>query len=263
MSFIEIKSLNYSTKKRKIFNNLNLNIERGSFACITGKNSCGKTTLIKILSSSIITENMISINGIYINKLNKELICNEVFEFSPDNKYFSKTILDELMLEIKNIDKYSINKIKKYLKEFNLIDYIDSSPQILNYVQRQKLSLIKALLKDSKLLLLDNILCYFDKYSKIEFIGLLKKYQLKYNLTIICTINNLDDSIFCDRLIVINDGEILLDGYPEDIFKHNKILNLIGLNVPLNYELSSKLKLYGLVNSSSFDIDDMVMELCK
>lgn len=263
MNFIEIKSLDYSFDKKKLFDNLNLNIKQGDFVAITGKNSCGKTTFIKLLSASLITENKISIDGIYINRLNKELIDNKVSIFSPDSKYFSKTVLDELMLEIKKDDLYSINKIKKYLKEFSLIDYINSSPQCLNYVERQKLSLIKALIKESKLLLIDNIFCYFDKYSKIEFIGLLKKYQLENNLTIVCTINDLDDSIFCDRLIILNNGDILLDGYPDDIFKHEKILKLIGLNIPLNYELLSKLKLYGLINSSSLDIDDMVMELCK
>lgn len=263
MNFIEVKNLTYFFDETKIFNNLSFNIEKGNFVTITGKNSCGKTTLMKLLSASLITENQISIDGTYINKLNKELIDRKVSMFSPDNKYFSKTVLDELMLELSNDDLYSINKIKKYLKEFNLIDYIDSSPQVLNYVQRQKLSLIKAVIKESKLLLLDNIFCHFDKHSKIEFMGLLKKYQIEYDLTIICTINDLEDSIFSDRLIIINDGDILLDGYPDDIFKHEKILKLVGLNIPLNYELLSKLKLYGLIESSSLDINDMVMELCR
>lgn len=263
MSFIEIKSLDYSFDRNKLFDCLSLKIEKGNFIALTGKNSCGKTTLIKLLSASLITENKISIDGIYINKLNKELIDNKVSIFYPDNKYFSKTVLDELMLDQKKDDLYSINKVKKYLKEFNLIQYIDFSPQQLNYVDRQKLSLIKALIKESKLLLIDNIFCYFDIHSKIEFIGLLKKYQLENDLTIVCTINNLDDSIFCDRLIVLNDGKILLDGYPDDIFKHEKILKIIGLNAPLNYELLYKLRLYGLINGSSLDIDDMVIELCK
>lgn len=263
MNFIEIKSLDYSFDRKKLFDNLNLNIKQGDFVAITGKNSCGKTTLIKLLSGIIITENKIYIDGTYINKLNKELIDEKVSIFSPDNKYFSKTVLDELMLEMKKDDIYSINRIKKYLKEFNLIDYINCSPQCLDYFSRQKLSLIKALLNESKLLLIDNIFCYFDKYSKIEFIGLLKKYQLENNITIVCTINNLDDSIFCDRLIILNDGNILLDGYPDDIFRHEKMLKLVGLNIPLNYELLGKLKLYGLINSSSLAIDDMVMELCK
>lgn len=263
MNFIEVKSLDYSINKKKIFDNFTISIKKGDFVAIAGKNSCGKTTLIKLLGSVIISENKIQIDGTYINKFNKELIDNKVSIFSPNNKYFSKTVLDELMLEIKDKDSYSINKVKKYLKEFNMLNYLDQSPQNLNYVQKQKLSLIKALLKESKLLLLDNVFCYFDKYSKIEFIGLLKKYQLEKEFTIVCTINNLSDSIFCDRLVIINDGNILLDGSFDDIFKYEKILKLIGLNIPINYELLNKLKLYGLVSGNSLNIDDMVMELCK
>lgn len=263
MNSITVDKLTYYLGKKKIFNDLEIDIESGSFITITGKNSCGKTTFMKLLSGTIITENLISINNIFINSQNKELIDREVCMLSPDNKYFAKTVLDELILETGDSSFTNVNKIKIYLREFNLIQYINESPQILNYVERQKLSLVKAIIKNSKVLLLDNIFCYFDKYSKIEFISLLKKYQSIYNFTIVLTTNSLEDSIFSDRLIVINDGSILLDGFPEKIFKEEKLLKAIGLNVPMNYELYSKLKLYDLIKESSFDVDDMVEELCR
>lgn len=263
MNSIEVYNLTYSFNKKKIFNSISINIKKGSFVTIAGKNSCGKTTLINLLSGYLMTQNIISIDGTLINSQNRDIIDKKICLFSPENKYFSKTLLDELIFEIKNDSIESINRIKRLLKEFNLIDYIRESPQVLNYIQRQKLCLIKAIVKEAGILLLDNIFCYFDRYSKIEFIGLLKKYQFLYNFTIILTINTLDDSIFSDRLIVINDGGILIDGSPENIFKEEKLLKLIGLNVPINYELHSKLNLYGLIKGSSFDIDDMVMEICE
>lgn len=263
MAFIEIKNLTYNFNRKKIFDKLDLNIKAGTFVSVTGKNSCGKTTLIKLLSGYLMTENVISINGTMINSLNKDLIEREICVFSSENKFYSKTILDELIFELKSDDLISLNRIKKYLREFNLIDYINKSPQSLNYVERQKLCLIKAILKGAKLLLIDNIFCYFDRFSKIEFISLLKKYQQEYNFTIILTINNLEDSIFTDRLIVINNGSVLLDGSPENIYKEEKMLKLVGLNLPFNYELYNKLKIYNLIEGKSADIDDMVIEICK
>ena len=263
MNLISVSNLTYYLGKKKIFDNISLSINDDSFITIAGSNSSGKTTLLKLLSGNLMTENIIQIDNTLINSENKEIIDKKVCLFSINNKYYSKTVLYELLLDSKDDSYKSINKIKSYLIEFGLINYIDESPQVLNYIERQKISLIKALLKESKVLLLDNIFCYFDKYSKIEFITLLKKYQSIYNFSIILTINNLEDSIFSDRLIVIDSESILLDGAPENIFKEEKLLKLVGLNVPINYELYSKLRLYDLIEGSSFDIDDMVNELCK
>lgn len=263
MNLIEIYNLTYSFFKKKIFSNISINIKPGTFVTIAGNNSSGKTTLIKLLSGRLMTNDVISIDGVFINNQNKEIIDKKVCIFSYENKYFSKTVFNELIFEIKSNNYDDVSKVKQLLHEFNMIDYIYESPQTLNYIQRQKLSLIKAILKESKVLLLDNIFCHFDRYSKIEFIGLLKKYQSIYNFTIILTTNTLEDSIFSDRLIVINDGGILIDGSPENIFKEEKLLKRIGLNIPMNYDLCNKLSLYGLIAEKSFNIDDMVEEICK
>lgn len=263
MNLIEIKNLTFSYSKEKIFDNLTLNIKNKEFVCITGCNSCGKTTLIKLLSGNIVTNNLITIDDVSVNSVNKELIDQKVSVFSPDIKYYSKTILDELTLEFKKDDMFSVNKIKKQLKKFNMIDKINMSPQELSYVEKQKLCLIKALLKGSKVLLLDNIFCYFDKYSKIEFLGILKKCALDNNMAVVCMITDLDDAIYSDRLIVLDGNNIFLDGEPDYIFSKEKELKKIGLRVPLNYELLNKLRLYDLVKGSSLDLNDMVMELCN
>ncbi len=263
MNLINVNNLTYLFNKKMIFNNFSININEGEFVTIAGCNSSGKTTLIKLLAGNIITENIISIDNVFINSQNKEIIDKKICVFSKRNKYYSKTILDELILEIKNDNLENINKIKKLLKEFNLIDYISLSPQVLNYIQKQKLCLIKAIIKGARVLLLDNIFNYLDRYLKIEFLGLLKKYQSIYNFAIILTTNDLEDSIFSDRLVIINDGCIILDGSPDKVFKEEKLLKLIGLNIPINYELHNKLSLYGLVKGSSFTVEDMVLEICK
>ena len=263
MNLIEIKNLTFSYSKKRVFNNLNLNIDNKEFVCISGCNSCGKTTLIKLLSGNIITNNFITIDNISVNSVNKELIDLKVSIFSPDIKYYSKTVLDELILEYKKDDMFSINKIKKYLKKYNLISKINISPQELSYIEKQKLCLIKALLKGSKVLLLDNIFCYFDKYSKIEFLSFLKKCALENDMAVICMISDLDDAIYSDRLIILDNYNILLDGTPDFIYSKEKILKKVGLSVPVNYELLSKLRLYDLIKGSSLDLNDMVMELCN
>ena len=95
----------------------------------------------------------------------------------------------------------------------------------------QKINLIKCLLNEDNIILIDNIFPYFDKYSKIEFIGFLKKYQIENNITIVYTTNNLEDIIFSDRVVVI-DKEVLYNGnidnfYCDEKLLKNRIANLV------------------------------------
>ena len=146
MNLISVSNLTYYLGKKKIFDNISLSINDDSFITIAGSNSSGKTTLLKLLSGNLMTENIIQIDNTLINSENKEIIDKKVCLFSINNKYYSKTVLDELLLDSKDDSYKSINKIKSYLIEFGLINYIDESPQVLNYIERQKISLIKSII---------------------------------------------------------------------------------------------------------------------
>lgn len=263
MSFLEIKNLSFKYDNKKIFDKLSLSIDENTFVSISGKNGCGKTTLVKLLSGSLNSNGCISIDGKLLNFDNKEWINKIVTVFSKDNLYLSKTVFEELLISYEKDDNYSINKIKKYLKEFDLYNCMNEPILNLNFYDKQKVTLIKALLNESKLLILDNIFCYFDKYSKLIFMSLLKKYQVKNKFIIISMINDLEDSLYSDRLILIGNKNIIIDDVPDYVLLDESILKKVNLKVPINYELNNKLKLYGLYNGNSLDVDDMVMDLCK
>ena len=144
-----------------------------------------------------------------------------------------------------------------------MLNYINESPLKLNYVQCQKLNLIKAILNESEILLIDNIFSGFDKYSKIEFISLIKKYQLDKNITVIYATVDLDDIVFCDKIIIINDSKILYDGSLDKVYMNEKILKTSRVNISMFNELIVKLKLYGIINDKICTIDEVVDEICK
>lgn len=260
MNYISIKNLNFSYGKRKIFNNINIDIKKGSFVAVTSPNSSGKTTLLKIMYASIDTCADILIENKPLTKKRIEEYKNDITLFVPYIRFYSSTILDELLISAK---KENINDIEKLLKEFNLYKYINESPLKLSYIDCQKLNLIKAILNNSKLLLIDDIFSYFDKYSKIEFIGFLKKYQIDMNMTIVYATCNLDDIIFCDKVIMINKGELLYDGSVDKIYSDEKILKESKINIPMLNQLIDKLKLYDLINNDTCTIDEVVDEICR
>lgn len=263
MEYIHIENLNFSYDKKKLFDNINIDIKKGSFASLTTSNSKGKTTFLNILSGNILTDSKIYIDGKLLDNNSIEYIKSKITFFSPYQRFYSKTVLDELLLEFNSDSISNINKIKKILKEFNMLNYINESPLKLNYVQCQKLNLIKAILNESEILLIDNIFSGFDKYSKIEFISLIKKYQLDKNITVIYATVDLDDIVFCDKIIIINDSKILYDGSLDKVYMNEKILKTSRVNISMFNELMVKLKLYGIINDKICTIDEVVDEICK
>lgn len=260
MNYISIKNLNFGFEKKKLFNNINIDIKKGSFVAIMAPNSSGKSTLLKILSANIITDANITYNKKTLSFQNIEDYRKKVTLFTPYEKFYCKTVLDELLLISNNI---SISTIKNILKEFNMIKYINKSPSKLNYINSQKLVLIKAILNHSELLLLDDIFSYFDKYSKIEFIGLVKKYQIDMNMTVVYATCDLDDIIFCDKMIVISEGDVLYNGCLDKIYLNEKILKSSKVNIPLLNQLIDRLKLYDIINDRTCTIEEVVNEICK
>ena len=247
MSYISVKNLNVFFNKNRLFKDISFDIQESSLTAITTPSSKGKTTLLNIINGSIKTESL------YIDRK----IKGKISLISANVNFYSKTVLEELLLITNNLIR-----IKKYLRDFKLLNYINESPYKLNYVQMQKLNLIKSLLSKKEVILLDNIFSYFDKYSKIEFIGLLRKYQYKKNITIIYTTSNLEDAIFSDKIIII-DKQVLYDGNVDKIYLNEKILKKSKLNIPLENELLEKLKLYDVIDKVTYSIEEVVNEICK
>ena len=118
MSYISINNLNISFNKNILFNNITFDIQKGSMCSIVTPSSKGKSTLLNIISGKYLSDSIFIDNKKIDNK-----IKSKIFYIDCYNNFFSKTIMQELLLISSNI-----LKIKKYLKEFNLLDYIKQSP---------------------------------------------------------------------------------------------------------------------------------------
>lgn len=262
MNIIEIKDLNFSFENNSILSSINLNIKKGSFVLLTGSNSSGKTTLLKIINGILFSDNTINIDGITINKNNLENIHKVISYISIKNIYLGQTVYDELSLFL-NCDEYiKKNRIKKILEEFKMLNKMYSSPSELSYIENQKLAIIKSILKKSKVICLDNIFSLMDSKNKKYIIDKLKYYSKSENITIIYASNDLEDSICFDRIIVLHNKSIILDGNPMSIFEHENILKKIGLKLPLIYELNDKLLLYDLIDNKKYTLEELVDILC-
>ena len=234
-----------------LFENLTINIEKNTITTISGGNSCGKTTLMRILNREVITDNTILLNNININDYTIKDYTNLIQAVIPLEIVFNEKTLEK---ELNNKDLVKGLRIKSILnKDINTLT-----------VKEKVLAQI-AIAIDNKpeVLLLDNIFIYFNDKEKEEIFTFLRKYQKKYNLTVLLTTIDLKDSLYTDYLYIIGNKKIILEGKPLEVLEKDNILNKVGLNIPFMADLSVKLKDYDLIDSIILEKDRMVDILWK
>ena len=250
MKYISVKNLSFKYSDKVIFNNVNFDIKKGEFVGILGSNCSGKTTLLNLIKG-----NLNSNNSIQINETQKDPYYISIIDLKDD--FYSKTILDELIEQ----NNSSSKNITSLLKNFGLYKFINKSPQDLTYFESQKLKFIKCIINNSKIILIDSVFSLLNKHEKLEFLSIIKKYQYELKLTIIYTTTNFDDIIFCDKLLIINNKQIVCENI-ENVCKSNYVKES-NINIPLFYELNDKLKLYDLTSDNVTTVEEMVDELCN
>lgn len=250
---IKIESFKY----QNIFEDLNISIKENSFTAITGPNNCGKTTLMRILNRTIITDNIISINNYNINDYLIEEYSKLVQCVIPLEIVFHEYSIQDELLNYGNQEE--IDKITSELKIKNLLK---KSEKNLTTKEIVLIQIIIALLKKPKILLLDNLKEYL-KEDTMKIISYLKKYQKDNNLTLVIATIQLDEIIDSDYVYIIKNGKVELKGEPIILLEKDNIINKIGLNLPFCIDLSVKLKDYNLLNEIKTDNLRIINDIWK
>lgn len=259
MNIIEAH-INYELEDRILFDNINLNITKGDFVAIIGENGAGKTTLLKLLGGLLITNNNIKVDNLQINKYNIEEVNKRISFITSYNEFFNKTVLEEI-LESKRDNQFEVNKARKLLDDFNLLYLEKMSPLDLSYAENQIVALIKAIVKESKIIILDNVFVRLDIDKRKELFNYIKDYSKKNEVTILMTTTNIYDLKYANRILVLEDNNISFDDNYEKLNMIN--LNTIGFKDSWESEISNKLIMYDLIHKVHDNINDIVGELCE
>ena len=262
MSIVEIDKLTFRYSDNYIFNKFSLNVDKGEWLCISGPNGSGKSTLIKIIAGLLNASSRVFICGLRahkgtLNEIRKNI--GIIFD-NIDNLFMCETVEDDLAFTLENLC-YNHNeiskKIKNISKELNITKLLNKSIEDLSGGEKAKVALAVALIHEPKILILDESLSMIDEEERSNILNVLDKKH-KEGLTIISVIHDLRESFLADRLIILNKGEVMLDGKPLKVMEYDKILNRLGIELPIEIELSIKLKLYGLLDELIPDVEKMV-----
>lgn len=271
---IEIKNLSFSYDNDKFIDNLNLNIENGEMLGIMGNTGCGKSTLVQLIAGLIKPNNgQIIIDGddITNKKFDKATLRKKlgiVFQF-PEMQLFEQTVQKDIYFGLKKFklsDEEKYKRAKDILTLLNLdFDKIkDKSPLALSGGEKRKIAVAGILVCKPKYLILDEPIAGLDYASREKFMNLLSKLK-KSGTTVIIISHNADYiAEYCDRVIVMDNGQIVLNDTPDNIFNNFECLQKLDIGTCSSKQIFNLLDKNGIsISKSAIKYEDLIKELIR
>ena len=265
---IELENINYQWKEKVLFENLNWQIENGSFTTLLGKSGCGKTTLLKMIAGYIKCHEKIKVENLLLNEKNLLSIRSKigfVFE-NPEKNIIADTVKEDILFSISS-KKYSTVQLEKKL--FEIAQLLEINPLLekktsqLSEGEKQLVALAGVLMKEAKILILDNAFSMVDRITKNKILKYLKVLNREKKITILYATNDIEDSIYGNSIALLGDKKIKFYGKNNFAFKQEELFLEEGFELPFMVQLSSKLKYYNLIKGQILDMNKMVDQIWK
>ena len=257
--------------KKTAVNGLSFKAEQGEFICIIGHTGSGKSTFIQHINGLLIpTAGEVLIDG--INTKNKKSILEVrkkvglVFQY-PEYQLFEETVAKDIAFGCKNLgydEEKQLVCVKKAMDMVGL-DYDifgELSPFDLSGGQKRRVAIAGVVAMEPQAVILDEPTSGLDPKSSKEILDMIRDMNNK-GITVIMVTHNMDDVYeYGRRAVVINDGKVLFDGAPKDVFSHADELIKIGLDVPSGCLYAYELRKRGIkLNENIMDVDELIQGL--
>lgn len=268
---IRIENLNfrYSSLNEEenplVLKDLNINIKKGEFLAILGHNGSGKSTLARLInglynpsSGKILVKGMDTQNKEDVWKIRET--AGMVFQ-NPDNQIVATIVEEDVAFGPENlgVEPSEIKKrVDNALKTVDMEDYRDRSPHLLSGGQKQRIAIAGILAMEPECIIFDEPTAMLDPTGRKEVINTINKL-IKQGTTIVLITHYMEEVINADRVIVLEKGEIALEGKPREVFSKVDEMKRLGLDIPQMTELSYLLKEAGVkINKDILSIEELL-----
>ncbi|MDU5507413.1 energy-coupling factor transporter ATPase [Finegoldia magna] len=269
-NIIEIKNLSfqYEGSSKKVLKNLNIDIKEGEFICVLGHNGSGKSTLAKLINAQYIpTEGDILVGNMNTkdddNLWNIREMCGMVFQ-NPDNQLVATIVEEDVAFGPENlgVPREELRKrVDECLELVGMSEYKRHSPALLSGGQKQRIAIAGILAMNPKCLLMDEPTAMLDPQGRKDILNTVLKLR-EMGKTIIHITHYMEECVNADRIIVINEGNVVLEGTPREVFSNVVQMKEIGLDVPEPTEISYLLNKSNInVRRDVLTVDELVEAL--
>lgn len=261
---------------KKALKNINLEIQKGSFLGLIGHTGSGKSTLIQHINGLLKpSRGSITVNGQCITDGSVKLKTVRqkvglVFQY-PEHQLFEETIYKDIAFGPKNlefpegeIEKRVRNAMESVGLEFD--KFKDKSPFDLSGGQKRRVAIAGVLAMEPEVLILDEPTAGLDPRGRDEILEKIKELRIsKPDITIVLVSHSMEDiAELVDRIILMNEGEIKLDGTPREVFKNVEQVESYGLAVPqITYFMRALKKKYENIDEEIYTVEEAKQEIMK
>ena len=254
---------------KRAIDGVDLEIEEGSFTAILGHNGSGKSTLAKHINGLLLpTEGTVWVGEIDTKEEDRiwdvRKTAGMVFQ-NPDNQIIGNIVEEDVGFGPENIGVPTDEiwkRVDESLKAVGMTAYRKQSPNKLSGGQKQRVAIAGVMAMRPRCIILDEPTAMLDPNGRKEVIRTIRQLNLAEGITVLLITHYMEVAIDADRIIVMDDGKIVMDGKPKEIFSRVRELKTYGLDVPQATELAFELKEAGMpLSDGILSREELVKEL--
>lgn len=236
--------------------NVSLEISKGEYIAVLGHNGSGKSTLAKLLNLILIpTVGKIYIDGVDITK--EDFSEYDIYAIrrkvgmvfqNPDNQIVATVVEEDVAFGPENLGlprEEIRRRVDEALEIVGMTEYSNHAPHKLSGGQKQRVAIAGIIAMRPEVIIFDESTAMLDPRGRREVVDVMERLNRDENITVLNITHYMEEAVRADRVIVINDGKIVLDGKPREVFSNVDLLHSIGLEVPQSNELITKLRIKG------------------
>ncbi len=260
--FIKVEGLSYtyeedSKDNTPVLKELSLQIEKGEFVAFLGHNGSGKSTFAKLLNMILVpTGGKIIINGKDVTA--QDMADTEILELrktvgmvfqNPDNQLVATIVEDDVAFGLENLGVPSAEireRVDRALADVGMLQYAKHEPHRLSGGQKQRIAIAGITAMKPQCIIFDESTAMLDPMGRRDVMDSIIKLNREHGMTVIMITHYMEEAAMADRIVVLNDGEAILDGSPECVFEQEELLRSCGLAIPQCTELVHRLRRAGI-----------------
>ena len=262
-----------ATEQREAFaalRDLSLSIEKGSFVAVIGQNGSGKSTLAKLINALLLpAEGTVFVNG-YDTKDEEHLwdvrqSAGMVFQ-NPDNQIVSSVVEDDVAFGPENLGVAPAEirkRVDDALEAVGMAAFKKNAPHLLSGGQKQRIAIAGAIAMRPQCIVFDEPTAMLDPKGRKEVMKIIHQLH-EEGITCILITHFMEEAAQAERILILNDGEIYMDGTPREIFTDRESLSALGLYVPMAVDLSYQLNDLGIhLPAGIVEEEELIDALCR
>lgn len=267
---IKADKLTYKYFEEKIvLKGIDLTVNKGEFVAILGHNGSGKSTLAKHFNAILLPSGgSVMVDGIDTALVDRVFDVRQrvgmVFQ-NPDNQMVATVVEDDVAFAPENLGvepKEIRERVDSALKAVGMYELRHKAPHMLSGGQKQRVAIAGIIAMKPNYIVLDEPTAMLDPNGRREVIDTIRLLNKNSGITIILITHYMDEAAKADRVVVMDDGNIIIEGAPKDIFSQVARLKKIGLDVPQTTELMYELNNFGMALSQRvLTVEECVSEL--